>query len=317
MIMLNYLDQTDLSPADFSFNPYLGESWRDRLRDVADAIVRRPIYKALHGKKFAHLSHPIDLVLPEKGMSILARRRWLNRYLPLKNSRILVMGCGSASDFGSYLHFKPKEIVGVDLYNFSNSWQQIQDYIHKNKLPTKVSFIQADCADISKVISGDFDIIASDDVLEHCRDLKSVLKTMYDLLRSGGLMYAGYGPLWYTWGGDHFSGRGGLEKGYNHLILNADAYRDYYEAYVQDDRTEVQNGGRYIKLDLFSKLSSREYFELYQDVGFIAKSTSVYFSRNAESLRNKELFNKALAKCPDKTVDDLIIKSHYVILAKP
>lgn len=311
------LDSTDISPANFRFDFYIGTSVRERFRDAIDAVIRRPLYKLLYGKKFAHLPYPVDLVLPEKGMSTLAKRQWVNRYVPLENSRILVIGCGTAWDFGSYLRFKPKEIVGVDLYNFSRCWQQVQDYVTQRGGPTKVSFYQADIAGIDSLITGNFDLIASDDVFEHCCDLEAVLKTLYGLLRKGGVMYAGYGPLWYTWGGDHFSGRGGIEQGYNHLILDSDAYLDYYKIYLKDEEFEVQNGGRYIPLALFSKLPSNEYFNLYCRTGFVAREIRVYFSRKASALRRSKLFDDILEKFSEIKAEDLLIKSHYVILEKP
>lgn len=310
------LDRTDLSPANFYFNPYIGTSLRDRLRDVVDAVIRRPLYKVIYGKKFAHLPYPIDLVLPEKGMSTLARREWVNRYVPLRDSRILVIGCGTAWDFGSYLRFKPREVVGVDLYNFARCWKQVQDYVAEAGLPTQVTFHQADIAQLEKILTSKFDLITSDDVFEHCRDLKSVLKSLYCLLHPEGIMYAGYGPLYYTWGGDHFSGRGGIEQGYNHLLLDSSAYRNYYHTYLQDDSFEVQNGGRYINLDLFSRLNTREYFELYKQTGFCLKSAFAYFSAYAESLKSTKIFEQILIKHPQVNIDDLLIKSHYVILAK-
>jgi SAM-dependent methyltransferase len=309
------LDQTDLSPKDFHFEPDIGTSLRDRLRDAVD-VIRRPLYKVIYRKKFANLPYPIDLLLPEKGMSTLARRQWVNRYVPLHDSRILVIGCGNAWDFGSYLRFNPKEIVGVDLYNFASCWQQVQDYVAVAGLPTKVTFYQADIAELDKAILGEFDVICSDAVFEHCQDLKSVLTALYSVLHTGGIMYASYGPLWYCWGGDHFSGRGGIEEGYNHLLLDSDAYQDYYHTHLQDAAFELQNGGRYIELDLFSKLSSQQYIELYNKVGLKLKSLIVDFSKLAEDLQFTLIFEKLLEKFPHLTGNDFLLRGHLVILEK-
>lgn len=310
------LNCTDLSLADFQFNPNIGTSVHDRLRDTLDKIIRRPLYKQLYRQKFSHLPYPIDLVLPEKGMSTLARREWVDRYIPLQNSRILVIGCGSAWDLGSYLRFKPQEIVGVDLYSFAQCWRQIQDYVTHTGLPTKVFFHQADIADLEKLGLGEFDLICSDAVFEHCQELEKVLKALYSLLRPQGIIYAAYGPLWYCWGGDHFSGRGGIEQGYNHLLLEPAAYQDYYRTHLQDAAFELQNGGRYIELDLFSKLSSKQYIDLYKKLGFKLKSLIVEFNKNAEALRSTSIFGRLLEKFPQLTVDDFLMKSHLVLLGK-
>lgn len=310
------LDHADISPKDFHFEPNIGTSLRDRLRDTADKIIRRPLYKQLYRQKFSHLPYPIDLVLPEKGMSTLARRQWVNQSVPLQNSRILVIGCGNAWDFGSYLYFKPKEIVGVDLYNFTRCWQQVQDYVNNSILQTKISFYQADIADLEELKLGGFDIICSDAVFEHCQDLKLVLKTLYNLLHPQGVIYASYGPLWYCWGGDHFSGRGGIEQGYNHLLLKSEAYQDYYRTHLRDAAFELQNGGRYIELDLFSKLSSQEYLDLYTKVGFNLKSLIVEFSEQAKALQSTPIFKQLLDRFPQLTVENFLIKSQLILLGK-
>ena len=51
------VDKTDLSPKDFQFEPDVGTSLRDRLRDAVD-VIRRPLYKAIYSKKFAKLPYP-------------------------------------------------------------------------------------------------------------------------------------------------------------------------------------------------------------------------------------------------------------------
>jgi SAM-dependent methyltransferase len=310
------LDSTDLSPVDFHFHPHIGTSIRERLRDAVDAVIRRPLYKVVYRKKFANLSYKIDLVLPEKGMSTLARRQWVNQYIKIRDSRILVIGCGTAWDFGSYLQFKPREIVGIDLYNFGRGWQQVQNYIIQAKLPTKVTFHQGDIAQLDKTLFGEFDIICSDAVFEHCQSLESVLKSMYSLLRSEGIMYASYGPLWYCWGGDHFSGRDLLEHGYNHLLLDFTSYQYYYRNHLQDEAYELQNGGRYIGLDLFSKLSSQEYFDLYKKTGFHPVSVVADFSAQANALLGTSVFDKLIKRFPQLKPDEFLLKGHLVLLKK-
>lgn len=310
------IDPTDLSPQDFRFDPTIGTSSRDRLRDTIDTFIRRPLYKRIYNHQFAHLPYSIDLVLPEKGMSTLARRQWVNQYLPLKEARILVIGCGSAWDFGSYLHFQPKEIVGIDLYNFSYCWQQIQMYVQAHHIPTQVNFYQADIATLNPEKLGTFDIICSDAVFEHCQNLRSVLQCLYQLLCPHGIMYAGYGPLWYCWGGDHFSGRGGIEQGYNHLLLDSEAYQGYYKTHLKDAEFELQNGGRYIELDLFSKLSSDEYFKLYQEIGLNLKSVIFELSLHAKKLSAQPIFQSLLKQLPNRTIEDFLLKAHLVILSK-
>ena len=49
---------------------------------------------------------------------------------------------------------------------------------------------------------------------------KKVIKKCHKFLKDDGVMYASYGgPMWFTYNGDHFSGRDHVKNGYNHLIL--------------------------------------------------------------------------------------------------
>ena len=311
---------SDLSNKDFTFDISLGISLRDRIRDLADAFIRRPFYKLAYGKKYKFLPYKVDLTLPEKGMSVLQRRKWINQHYPIKNSRVLVIGCGTANDLALLLRFKPREIVGIDLLNYSKYWRAIKEYIARENSIIKLNFYQADAADLNKLELGKFDIIISDAVFEHCRDLKKVLKSCYNLLQPNGVMYASYGQFWYCWGGDHFSGRDDIEHGYNHLLLNSFEYEEYFNKHVRDlnyELSEGGGGGLFVPLDLFSKLSHKEYIELFASVGFHAKSLILEFSANAvKALKSKELREKLLKKFPNFTIHDFILKTHIVILEK-
>ncbi len=311
---------SDLSNENFVFDPNAGLSLRERIRDLADIFIRRPFYKLVYGTKCKALPYKVELMLPERGLSLLERRKWLNNYCPLKNSRILVIGCGAASDFAHLLRFNPKEIVGIDLLNYSKCWGKIKNHVAFKGLSTKLSFHQADASALDKLELGVFDVIISDAVFEHCRDLKSVLKNCYSLLKSKGVMYSGYGQFWYCWGGDHFSGRDCIEHGYNHLLLKPSEYLEYFNKYVRDLAYEVDEGGGgglFVPLDLFSKLSHKEYIELFPQVGFQVKGLIMEFSANAvKALKSKELQEQLLKKFPDFILDDFILKSHIVVLEK-
>ena len=311
---------SDISSKDFTFNPNLGISLRDRVRDLADAFIRRPFYKLKYGKRYRNLPYKVDLVLPEKGISLLERRKWINKYSPLKNSRVLVLGCGAASDFAILIRFQPKEIVGIDLLNYSRCWEIIKAYVTEKKLPVKLNFYQADANLLDTLELGEFNYIISDAVFEHCQDLEKVLRNCYKLLLPKGLMYAGYGQFWYCWGGDHFSGRDHIEHGYNHLLLNPVQYSEYFNNYVGDfnyELTEGGCGGLFVLLDLFSKLSHKEYIELFTQTGFRVKEMIVEFSANAvQSLKSQELRQKLLSKFPKFTADDFILKSHIGIFER-
>lgn len=310
------ISNVDISPQDFKFNPNFGRSLRDSARDLVDKFFRRPYYKFRYKDKLSNLPCRVDLILPSKGLSKLAKRSLVDRHIQLKNSRLLVVGCGDAWDFSTYLNFEPKDLVGVDLYNFQRCWDNVINYAYSSNLVTNVEFYQTDIAQLENKISGQFDVIFSDAVFEHCVNLNSSLVSLYDLLKPGGIIYASYGPLWYCWGGDHFSGRGGLENGFNHLLLDSIDYKKYYIKYLKESEFELQNGGRYIELDLFSKLSSNEYLKLYNDMGFNIKQLIVDIDLRGEKLLTPQFLKKLLDKYPNLHPNDFMIKGHTILLEK-
>jgi SAM-dependent methyltransferase len=156
-------------------------------------------------------------------------------------------------------------------------------------------------------------------VLEHCRDLNSVLAESRRLLRPGGSFYAAYGPLWFGPGGDHFSGRDGLESIYNHLVLDEGDYGAYVKSHLQP-REDFQSGGRYVELDLFSRLTTRGYLAAFEGAGFIRDGLVVELSPDALSYRRRfpERWQALMARLDGQCdTDDLIIKANFVRLLKP
>ena len=145
------------------------------------------------------------------------------------------------------------------------------------------------------------------------------MRESHRLVRPGGFLYASYGPLYFCAGGDHFSGRGGLEHSYNHLRLEPGAYRAYLEGHrvaVED----FQDGVRYLELDLFSGLTTREYLACYRETGFVVRDLILELSHQALAFKKRfpgefrEIAESNAGRCAP---DDLLIKAHLLILRKP
>jgi SAM-dependent methyltransferase len=187
-----------------------------------------------------------------------------------------------------------------------------------SRAPAPAGMSSAGPSSVSFLESNSVDLIASDAVYEHCRDLPAVMQESWRILKPGGFIYASYGPLYFCAGGDHFSGRGGLETCFNHLRLDPKAYRDYLEAY-QEEIEDFQGGKRYIELNLFSYLTTSRYIEIYQEAHFAVKELILEISH--EALRYQKLFpdkfesivNKQKGRCCQ---DDLLIKANFIILQK-
>ena len=261
-------------------------------------------------------AHEPSAVLRERGFPIEARRRWALAHLDVRKSVILVQGTGSGWDVLTWARLRPKQIIATDLFAF-DAWDEISRYCAAT-WNVACEFRQATLEDLSFLADGSVDVCVSDAVFEHCRDLDAVLAETRRVLKPGGRLYAGYGPLWFCGGGDHYSGRGGLETLYNHLLLSPADYR----AYVDEGRQHAegfQDGYRYIELDLFSRLTTAEYLRAFRNAGLSIEALILELSslglqfRKAFPLRNRQVLDATTDLCAP---DDLIVKSNLVRLTR-
>jgi len=181
----------------------------------------------------------------------------------IKEKTILVIGCGTGRDIPSWLAKKPAKVIGVDCFNYSTAWQQIQE----NHSETPITFIQADLEQLSSTLTEPVDLIVSDAVFEHIRHMDRVLPQLHKALKPGGIMYANFGPLYYSWGGDHISGYDTLENGFNHIALEKQDYLKYLDAAGNFEHSE-HDGRTWINNDLFSYLKPAEYIQALEQSGF-------------------------------------------------
>ncbi|MBG1260301.1 class I SAM-dependent methyltransferase [Nostoc commune] len=258
-----------------------------------------------------------SLVLPGRGMPLETRRLWGAALCKTREATILVQGTGTGWDVISWARLKPKKIIATDLFEFKDSWSEITNYC-KKILNVEIEFYQSPLEDHSFIKDESIDLCASDAVFEHCQDLKSVLKESFRVLKPGGILYATYGPLWFCAGGDHFSGRGGLQNCFNHLLLDSEQYMKYFLSFLQTNE-DFQSGGRYVELDLFSRLSSKEYCELFKEVGFQIKDLILQLDPKSLAFKTEfsEIFRQLCDKYTNKYEDDFLISANLVRLLKP
>jgi len=260
---------------------------------------------------------PPDAVYFTRGAPEEWRRRRGARHVALTDATILVQGTGTRWDALAWAEMKLRRVITTDLYAFDESWEQIAAEC-RDRLGITVEFRQAAPENYRFLGSSSIDLCASAAVLEHCRDLQSVLAESMWLLRLGGSFYAAYGPLWYGPGGDHFSDRVGLESIYNHLDLDECAYGAYEKAHLRPCE-DFQSGGRYVELYLFSRLATRGYLAAFEEADIIRDGLVVELSPDVLSYRKRfpEPWRALLARLDWQcNEDDLIIKANFVRLLK-
>jgi len=318
--IFKFNSKMDLSPRNYNFNELGKYSFRDSIRDLYDEFIRRPLYKIIYKNFFNYQNYRIDLVLPAKGFSQKARRKELNLLENIKGKKILNIGCGNAFDYHSWLEYEPKKIVGIDILNYSSAWSQILDHVKLKKYKTTLEFYRQDIIKFN--YNEKFDFIVSDAVFEHCKDFPNVVNKCSKLLKKNGILYSSYGgPMWYTYGGDHFSGRDKIENGYNHLILNKVDYQKYFLKNVRSldyELNEGGGGGVLVQEDLFSKLCSNQYIDIFLKNSFKIKKLYVEYCPIGFKLikYNSKIKNKLNSLYKNIKSENFYLKTHIIYLKK-
>ncbi len=313
------MQNLDISNSNLKIENYINFNIKNFLRDLFDLLLRRNFYYLKYKNFFKKQNYPIDLVLPSKGFSDQERKKKLNSIKKIEGKKILCIGCGNGFELLSWLKFKPSYIEAIDIFNYENSWERIKKFINKNNIKTKIVFSQTDLLDLDQ--EKKFDFIVSDAVFEHLKKFEDAINFSKKLLNQDGVIYASYGPLWFNYGGDHFSGRDNEENGYNHLLLSEDEYFSYYEKNVGDTNYEIKNkgsGGLFVKENLFSKKSGNEYMSIYKKKGLIPKYTVIEFCPIGYKLirSNTKIKDKILEKYPHLDIEDCYLKTQIVYLKK-
>jgi SAM-dependent methyltransferase len=274
-------------------------------------------YTARHLTKETIEKFNPTFVLPERGIPHRTRRCWALNLCGVKEPSILIQGVGTGWEAVSWARMGAKKIIGVDLFNFAETWNEVTNFC-KERFSTQVEFVEASLENLSFLENSSIDICSSEAVYEHCRDLNVVLKETSRVLNPNGVLYAAYGPLWFSAGGDHFSARGGVRNSFNHLLLDPEDYASFINDYSYE-REEWQDGKRFLEINLFSKLTTQEYLETLKTNGFMinklileTNSLSLAFRKNYPELL-RELTKKYIEKCQQ---DDFLIKSNIIFATK-
>lgn len=300
---------------------YFCQDWHEQSRASRSPLWKRGLYWVIRpvlsqrmsrhlGDEYRHQS--LRYVIGSRGMPIEARRAWVNDHHRLRGATLLIQGTGTGWDVVSWAKYRPATIYAVDLFTFPE-WKQVSTYI-KQQYGVRVLFIQSS---LNALPLSDhcIDVIVSDAVFEHCTNMGQVLAESRRVIAPAGILYATYGPLWYCAGGDHFSGRGGLEHTYNHVRLDPERYRAYFERNRQPVEN-FQSGGRYVELDLFAKMTTREYMAAFEEAGFDLAGLILELSPDA--LNYQAAYPTSFTGMVDLidgiSIDDLLLKANFVIL---
>jgi SAM-dependent methyltransferase len=190
------------------------------------------------------------------------------------------------------------KVIGIDLeeklLNFANinlqqnykNYQSIIDFQKKDLLNTN--------------FENKFDFIVTKDTFEHSLNLPEILNKFYEILEKGGKVYAGFGPLYNFYNGDH--GRTQLKLPWMHVILPDKFIVNRYNKKNENKINKIEDLG-------LSKYSFSDYKKIIDESDFKIK----YFKTNLSDHPISFIFN-ALRRI--KFLKEFCTYNIYCILEK-
>ena len=129
--------------------------------------------------------------------------RILRRYADLKQRAILEIGCGTGNLSISLAAQEARRVVGIDIDN-----NRICAAARKAETEGVSAIAAFQCADFVRDFQPDqpFDIVISENSMEHILNPAQCIRKVFDCLVPGGVMLAKFGPLWLSPWGAHMRG---------------------------------------------------------------------------------------------------------------
>ena len=216
----------------------------------------------------------------------------------LQNRNVLDFGCGYGALCIELANLGASKVIGIDLeeklLNFANinlqqnykNYQSIIDFQKKDLLNTN--------------FENKFDYIVTKDTFEHSLNLPEILNKFYEILEKGGKVYAGFGPLYNFYNGDH--GRTQLKLPWMHVILPDKFIVNRYNKKNENKINKIEDLG-------LSKYSFSDYKKIIDESDFKVK----YFKTNLSDHPISFIFN-ALSRI--KFLKEFCTYNIYCILEK-
>lgn len=139
--------------------------------------------------------------------------RRMGRDINFKGKRVLDVGCGHGALSVLTAQRGASNVVGVDLD------EGRIDFANRNVAANFSEFMNVLSFESTEIarLEGEYDVVVSKDTFEHIDDLEDMLNHIFRLLAPGGILAAGFGPLYYSPFGDH--GRFGLGLPWLHAVI--------------------------------------------------------------------------------------------------
>lgn len=226
--------------------------------------------------------------------------------------RVLIPGCYlAAEDVQFWLRRGVRKLDGIDVYALNKRWRQIMPQL-RDYYRSEVDFRQASIEDLP-FPERTFDLIATSAVLEHVRNLRAAIKETSRVLRPGGWAWHNFGPLYYTFGGDHCIAAYGTTSGYDHILLDESTYQTRIANRSVYDTWPDPNAPFWAQQQQFSFTTAAEYLDLFGE-HFDIRHVVVVISPDGLSYRRNYRANWCRMIEAGLTEENLLVKSLVVVL---
>lgn len=119
----------------------------------------------------------------------------------VKGKVILDIGCGWGGLCVELAQRGAKRVIGVDLTE--SRIRFCQEHV-STKFPELQSTIDFHCCEVASLaLLEEVDIAVSKDTFEHVLNLEQLMEDIAKALKPGGILMSGFGPLYYSYFGDH------------------------------------------------------------------------------------------------------------------
>jgi len=237
---------------------------------------------------------------------------------PETPQNVLVPGCYlGGEDVQFWLRRGARHVEGIDVYSLQERWNEVVPRLER-EFGAQVNFQQASI-EAMPFADGSFDLVVTNAVMEHVRNLEAATGECARVLRPGGWVWHNFGPLYFTWNGDHCMDVFGEAAGYDHLLLDEKAYQQRLADQKFFDATPDPNKPFWARHDQFSFATATEYFAIFKRYFDIAHVVIKYSEdglsfRDAHPKRWEEL--KSLVALHGLNEADLLIKGVAIVLRK-
>jgi len=246
----------------------------------------------------------------DSSLAILLKKLFVN-----PSHRILINGCntGHGEDVQFWLQQGFRRVDGVDLYSFEKEWPIVSHALGRHYKAT-LAFSQA-AIEAMPYPNNTFDLLVSNAILEHIHNVEAALQETSRVLKPEGIAWHAFGPLYFSYAGDHCISSYGFDHGYDHLLLNETDYRKRVSnRSFYDTQPDPQNNF-WAMTDQFSFLRPGEYISLLEKY---FKIEHLLIKISLEGLQFEERFVDRWnqLKMAGLSEEDLLISGMLVILRK-